>query len=177
MRMKKHPQYFISKGLYRSSRVGTTIRIDLGDIWSHYCTLNQDGSSLSRRSIKTSLTQGLPSPHAYLHLPDSKEIAILARHRWEMKKWTGRVPLTEFLAVRGGLQCFRGRNTNERVVGKINHSPINFQAPVFSLDEMIERSLSCHLRIAGADCPHQGLMFITKLWIVVHHNNEVGVTH
>jgi hypothetical protein len=38
MRMKSHPQYFISKPR-RSSR-GITIGIDLGDIWSHYCTLN-----------------------------------------------------------------------------------------------------------------------------------------
>jgi transposase len=40
MRMKSHPQYFISKPL-RSSKVGITIGIDLGDIWSHYCTLNE----------------------------------------------------------------------------------------------------------------------------------------
>ena len=42
MRMKTHPQYFISKPR-RSSKVGVTIGVDLGDIWSHYCTLNEDG--------------------------------------------------------------------------------------------------------------------------------------
>ncbi len=36
MHMKTHPQYFISK-TRRSSKVGITIGIDLGDIWSHYC--------------------------------------------------------------------------------------------------------------------------------------------
>ena len=39
MRMKTHPQYFISKPR-RSSKVGITMGIDLEDIWSHYCTLN-----------------------------------------------------------------------------------------------------------------------------------------
>jgi hypothetical protein len=43
MRMKKHPQFFISKGSRRSLRVGITIGIDLGDVRSHYCTLNEDG--------------------------------------------------------------------------------------------------------------------------------------
>jgi hypothetical protein len=40
MRTKSHPQYFISKPR-RSFRVGITIGIDPGDIWSHYCTLSQ----------------------------------------------------------------------------------------------------------------------------------------
>src|ERR1039457_2381076 len=47
MRMKTHPQHFISKPR-RSSRVGMTIGIDLGDIWSHYCTLNEDGEVVDR---------------------------------------------------------------------------------------------------------------------------------
>ena len=46
MRMKNHPQYFISKPR-RSSKVGMTIGIDLGDIWSHYCTLNEDGEAMT----------------------------------------------------------------------------------------------------------------------------------
>jgi hypothetical protein len=37
MRMKRHPQYLISKSPRRGSRVGTTIGIDLGDVWSHLC--------------------------------------------------------------------------------------------------------------------------------------------
>jgi hypothetical protein len=48
MRMKKHPQFFTSKSSCRSSRVGITIGIDLGDIWSHYCTLNEDGEVIDR---------------------------------------------------------------------------------------------------------------------------------
>ena len=43
MRMKRHPQYFISKSPRRGSRTGTTIGIDLGDVWSHYCTINEEG--------------------------------------------------------------------------------------------------------------------------------------
>jgi hypothetical protein len=39
MGMKTHPQYFLSKPR-RSSKAGMTIGIDLGDIWSHYSTLN-----------------------------------------------------------------------------------------------------------------------------------------
>jgi transposase len=46
--MKKHPQYFISKSLGRRSRVGMTIGIDLGDIWSHYCTLSKHGEVIDR---------------------------------------------------------------------------------------------------------------------------------
>src|SRR6202041_970295 len=47
MRMKTHPQYFISKPR-RSSKFGVTIGIDLGDIWSHYCTLSEDGEVVDR---------------------------------------------------------------------------------------------------------------------------------
>jgi transposase len=53
MRMKSHPQYFISKRPHRSSQVGMTIGIDLGDIWSHYCTLNEDGEMLDRGRFRT----------------------------------------------------------------------------------------------------------------------------
>ena len=52
MRMKSHPQYFIPKPR-RSSRVGITIGIDLGDIWSHYCTLNEDGEVVDRGRFRT----------------------------------------------------------------------------------------------------------------------------
>jgi FkbM family methyltransferase len=52
MRMKSHPQYFISKPR-RSSKVGITIGIDLGDIWSHYCTLNEDGEVVDRGRFRT----------------------------------------------------------------------------------------------------------------------------
>jgi hypothetical protein len=50
--MKTHPQDFISK-TRRSSKVGITIGIDLGDIWSHYCTLNEDGEVVDRGRFRT----------------------------------------------------------------------------------------------------------------------------
>ena len=40
--MKRHPQYFISKSLCRGSRVGNDW-YRLGDVWSHYCTINEEG--------------------------------------------------------------------------------------------------------------------------------------
>src|ERR1035437_9319042 len=52
MRMKTHPQYFISKPR-RSTKTGMTIGIDLGDIWSHYCTLNEDGEVVDRGRFRT----------------------------------------------------------------------------------------------------------------------------
>jgi transposase len=56
MRMKRHPQYFISKSPRRSTRVGMTIGIDLGDIWSHYCTLREDGEIIDRGRFRTNPT-------------------------------------------------------------------------------------------------------------------------
>src|ERR1700743_3849483 len=53
MRMKRHPQYFISKSQRRSSMVGMTIGIDLGAIWSHYCTLSEDGEVIDRGRFRT----------------------------------------------------------------------------------------------------------------------------
>ncbi len=52
MRMKTHPQYFISKSR-GGSKVGITIGIDLGDIWSHCCTLNEDGEVVNRGRFRT----------------------------------------------------------------------------------------------------------------------------
>ena len=53
MRMKRHSQYFMSISPRRGSRVGTTIGIDLGDVWSHYCTLNRDGEVVDRGRFRT----------------------------------------------------------------------------------------------------------------------------
>jgi transposase len=53
MRMKTKPQFFISKSPRRSSKVGMTVGIDLGDIWSHYCTLNEDGEVVDRGRFRT----------------------------------------------------------------------------------------------------------------------------
>ena len=53
MRMKRHPQYFISKSPRRSSKAGITIGVDLGDIWSHYCTINEVGEVIDRGRFRT----------------------------------------------------------------------------------------------------------------------------
>jgi transposase len=38
MRMKKQSQELIAEASGRSTKVEMTIGIDLGDVWSHYCT-------------------------------------------------------------------------------------------------------------------------------------------
>jgi hypothetical protein len=43
--MKKTTQHLIAEVPRRQSKVEQTIGIDLGDVWSHYCTLNEDGES------------------------------------------------------------------------------------------------------------------------------------
>ena len=54
MPMKKPAQDLIAEVPLRSSRVGMTIGIDLGDVWSHYCTLNEDGEVVDRGRFRTS---------------------------------------------------------------------------------------------------------------------------
>ncbi|MFC5861693.1 IS110 family transposase [Acidicapsa dinghuensis] len=51
--MKKPAQDLIAEVPRRHPRVGLTIGIDLGDIWSHYCTLNQDGEVIDRGRFRT----------------------------------------------------------------------------------------------------------------------------
>ena len=41
--MKKTTDHVIAEVSCRRSRIGMTIGIELGDVWSHYCTLNEDG--------------------------------------------------------------------------------------------------------------------------------------
>jgi hypothetical protein len=41
--MKKPTQHLIAEVPRKLSHVELTIGIDLGDVWSHYCTLNQQG--------------------------------------------------------------------------------------------------------------------------------------
>jgi hypothetical protein len=52
--MKKTAQHLIAEVPCRWSRVETTIGIDLGDVWSHYCTINQDGKVVDRGRFRTS---------------------------------------------------------------------------------------------------------------------------
>jgi transposase len=53
MRMKKHTQDLIAEVPRGCSKVGMTIGIDLGDIWSHYCTLNEEGEVVDRGRFRT----------------------------------------------------------------------------------------------------------------------------
>ena len=61
--MKKPAQHLIAEVSRRSSRVGMTIGIDLGDVWSHYCALNGDGEVVGRAGFAPAhreLRSGLP---------------------------------------------------------------------------------------------------------------------
>jgi transposase len=51
--MKKTTQDLIAEVPHRRSRVEMTIGIDLGDVWSHYCTLNEDGEVVDRGRFRT----------------------------------------------------------------------------------------------------------------------------
>ena len=52
--MKNSSQHLIAEVPHRRSRVEMTIGIDLGDVWSHYCTLNEDGEVVDRGRFRTS---------------------------------------------------------------------------------------------------------------------------
>jgi transposase len=51
--MKKPAQHLISEVPRRQAKVEMTIGVDLGDVWSHYCTLNQDGEVVDRGRFRT----------------------------------------------------------------------------------------------------------------------------
>src|ERR1017187_5942704 len=51
--MKKPSQHLIAEVPRRIAKVGMTIGIDLGDVWSHYCTLNEDGEVVDRGRFRT----------------------------------------------------------------------------------------------------------------------------
>jgi hypothetical protein len=46
--MKKPAHQLIAEVPVRRSKVEMTIGIDLGDVWSHYCTLNEEGEVIDR---------------------------------------------------------------------------------------------------------------------------------
>ena len=52
--MKNPTQHLIAEVSRRSSKVGMTIGIDLGDVWSHYCTLNEEGEVVGRGRFRPS---------------------------------------------------------------------------------------------------------------------------
>jgi transposase len=51
--MKKPAQHLIAEVPRRQAKVEMTIGVDLGDVWSHYCTLNQDGEVVDRGRFRT----------------------------------------------------------------------------------------------------------------------------
>ena len=51
--MKKPAQHLIAEVPLRQAKVEMTIGVDLGDVWSHYCTLNQDGEVVDRGRFRT----------------------------------------------------------------------------------------------------------------------------
>jgi len=51
--MKKPSQHLIAEVPRSITKVGMTIGIDLGDVWSHYCTLNEDGEVVDRGRFRT----------------------------------------------------------------------------------------------------------------------------
>src|SRR5258708_12230103 len=52
--MKKPLQPLIAEVTRNASKVEITIGIDLGDVWSHYCTLNEAGEVVDRGRFRTS---------------------------------------------------------------------------------------------------------------------------
>jgi transposase len=52
--MKKPLQPLIAEVPRNASKVEITIGIDLGDVWSHYCTLNEAGEVIDRGRFRTS---------------------------------------------------------------------------------------------------------------------------
>jgi transposase len=52
--MKKTAQHLIAEVPRSITKVGMTIGIDLGDVWSHYCTLNEEGEVVDRGRFRTS---------------------------------------------------------------------------------------------------------------------------
>ena len=51
--MKKTTHHLITEVLGRQPPLEMTIGIDLGDVWSHYCALNQEGGVVDRRRFRT----------------------------------------------------------------------------------------------------------------------------
>lgn len=51
--MKKPTQHLIAEVPRKRRQVELTIGIDLGDVWSHYCTLNQHGEVIDKGRFRT----------------------------------------------------------------------------------------------------------------------------
>ena len=55
MPMKNPSKHLIAEVPRSVAKVGMTIGIDLGDVWSHYCTLNEEGEVVDRGRFRTTL--------------------------------------------------------------------------------------------------------------------------
>jgi transposase len=51
--MKKPAPHLIAEAPRRQHKVEMTIGVDLGDVSSHYCTLNQEGAVVGRGRFRT----------------------------------------------------------------------------------------------------------------------------
>jgi transposase len=51
--MKKPAYHLIAEVPQKRAKAELTIGIDLGDVWSHYCTLNQEGEVVDRGRYRT----------------------------------------------------------------------------------------------------------------------------
>lgn len=51
--MKKSSQHLTAEASRKRGQVELTIGIDLGEVWSHYCTLNQQGEVMDRGRFRT----------------------------------------------------------------------------------------------------------------------------
>lgn len=54
--MKKSSKHLIAEVPRSVTKIGMTIGIDLEDVWSHYCTLNEDGEVVDRGRFRTTLS-------------------------------------------------------------------------------------------------------------------------
>ena len=52
--VKTSARHLIAEVPRRQSRVEMTIGIDFGNVWSHYCTLNEEGEVVDRGRFRTS---------------------------------------------------------------------------------------------------------------------------
>jgi hypothetical protein len=52
--MKRPVHYLIAEVPVKRSKIEVTIGMDLGDVWSHYCTLNEQGEVTDRGLFGTS---------------------------------------------------------------------------------------------------------------------------
>ena len=82
MPMKKPAQHFIAEVPRSLTKVGMTIGIDLGDVWSHYCTLNEDGEVVGRAGFVPAHREGFaPEKFGQLVKERMTQLGRLGRKR------------------------------------------------------------------------------------------------